>query len=100
MSQNDDLGRLLDALDQETRARWGKYLEEVDAEIEEKGPAAAREHLESALKHLLAVGYAVHRCYSQKESAAVMNPIGDAAAAVEYAKGLLDQLSKKPEWSQ
>lgn len=96
----NDLGRLLDALDPETRARWERYLTEVDAEIEDKGPAAAREHLEQALKHLLAVGYAVHRCYSQKESSSVMNPIGDAAAAVEYAKGILDQITKKPEWSQ
>jgi hypothetical protein len=96
----DDLGRLLDALDAETRARWSKYLHEVDAEIQEKGPAAAREHLELALKHLLAVGYAVHRCYSHKESSAVMGPIGDAAAAVEYVKGVLDQIAKKPEWSQ
>lgn len=96
----DDLGRLLDSLDAETRARWGQYLAEVDAEIEEKGPTAALEHLEAALKHLLAVGYAVHRCYSQKESAAVMNPIGDAAAAVEYTRGILAQIAKKPEWSQ
>src|SRR5438067_12960456 len=97
---DDDLGRLLEQLDAETRARWAKYLEEVDAEIREKGPGAAREHLEAALRHLLAVGYAVHRCYSQKESATVMSPIGDAAAAVEYAKGVLDQIAKKPEWSQ
>ena len=100
MTTNDDLDRLLSALDQETRKRWGDYLSQVDREIEEKGPAAAREHLELALKHLLAVGYAVHRCYNQKESMSVMNPIGDAAAAVEYAKGLLDQIAKKPEWSQ
>jgi hypothetical protein len=96
----DDLGRLLEALDAETRARWAAYLAEVDGEIEARGPSVAREHLEAALKHLLAVGYAVHRCYSQKESAAVMNPIGDAAAAVEYVKSVLDQIAKKPEWSQ
>ena len=100
MPTDDDLGRLLESLDAETRARWARYLTEVDAEIEAKGPSAAREHLEAALKHLLAVGYAVHRCYSQKESAAVMSPIGDAAAAVEYVKGMLDQIAKKPEWSQ
>jgi hypothetical protein len=100
MSSDDDLGRLLEALDAETRARWANYLTEVDAEIREKGPTAAREHLEAALKHLLAVGYAVHRCYSSKESATVMSPIGDAAAAVEYVKGMLDQIAKKPEWSQ
>ena len=97
---DDDLGRLLLALDAETRERWGRYLSEVDAEIADKGPAAVREHLEAALKHLLAVGYATHRCYSPAESQAVMNPIGDAAAAVEYAKGILDQIAKKPEWSQ
>ena len=97
---DDELGRLLQALDAETRARWAGYLTSVDAEIADKGPAAVREHLEEALKHLLAVGYAMHRCYAPRESQAVMNPIGDAAAAVEYAKGILDQIAKKPEWSQ
>ena len=96
----DDLGQLLSALDAETRARWARYLMEVDAEIQARGPLVAREHLEEALRHLLAVGYAVHCCYSEKESTAVMSPIGDAAAAVEYVKGVLDQIAKKPEWSQ
>jgi hypothetical protein len=100
MADDDELARLLRSLDAETRARWGRYLADVDAEIADKGPAAAREHLEEALKHLLAVGYTMHRCYSPKESQSVMNPIGDAAAAVEYAKGILDQIAKKPEWSQ
>lgn len=100
MANEDDLGRLLDALDHDTRERWGRYLAEVDGEIDEKGPSVAREHLEQALRHLLAVGYAVHRCYTPKESAAVMAPIGDAAAAVEYVKSVLDQLARKPAWSQ
>ena len=100
MADDDDLGRLLDALDQETRERWGRYLTEVESEIADRGPQVAKEHLEAALKHLLAVGYAVHRCYTKKESAQVMEPIGDAAAAVEYVKGLLEQLMKKPEWAQ
>ena len=99
MANEDDLGRLLGSLDEETRARWGRYLSEVDAEIAEQGPAVAHGHLEEALKHLLAVGYAVHRCYSPKETLAVMGPIGDAAAAVEYVKGLVTDLAKKPEWS-
>lgn len=100
MANDDDLGRLLEALDHETRDRWGRYLAEVDREIDDKGPPVAREHLEQALRHLLAAGYAVHRCYTQKESAAVMAPIGDAAAAVEYVKSVLAQIERKPEWSQ
>ena len=100
MSSDDDLGRLLSALDAETRARWAGYLAEVDAEIEANGPSIVRHHMESALKHLLAVGYCVHRCYQAKETAMVMNPIGDAAAAVEYVKSVVDQIAKKPEWSQ
>ena len=100
MASDDDLGKLLEALDKETRERWGRYLTEVDGEIEDRGPAVAREHLELALKHLLAVGYAVHRCYSARESAQVMDPIGDAATAVEYVKSVLDQITRKPEWSQ
>ena len=48
---NDDLGRLLDALDAETRAKWEKWLSEIDGEIESHGPAVARQHLEEALKH-------------------------------------------------
>ena len=96
MPSDDDLGRLLDELDAETRARWAHYLEEVDAEIREKGPAAASEHLEAAFKHLLAVGYTVHRCYSPKESATVMSPLGDAAAAVEY----VPMNPTRPNWSE
>ena len=96
----EELTRLLDALDPQTRDRWEKYLEQVDAEVREKGPQAARDHLEAALRHLLAVGWCVHLCYSEAESNDVMSPIGDAASAVEFAKHALEQIAKKPEWSQ
>src|SRR5215471_17812203 len=96
----DELMRLLEVLDPDTRGRWEAYLEEVDEEVREKGPQVARDHLEAALRHLLAVGWAVHLCYAEQESADVMSPIGDAASAVEFAKHALDQISKKPEWSQ
>ena len=49
----DDLAELLSQLDAETRERWADLLESVDAEIQEKGPAALREHLDAALRHLL-----------------------------------------------
>jgi hypothetical protein len=96
----DELLRLLEALDGDTRERWESYLEEIDAEVREKGPQAARDHLEQALKHLLAVGWAMHLCYSESESKHVMAPVGEAASAVEFAKNSLDQVPKKPEWSQ
>jgi hypothetical protein len=41
----------------------------------------------------------VHRCYANNEASTVMDPIGDAASAVEYVRGTLDQVPKKPEWS-
>ena len=59
-----------------------------------------REHLDKALRHLLAVGWAVHLCYSQNEAQQVMAPVGDAASAVEFARNALEQIPKKPEWSQ
>ena len=96
----DELHRLLDVLDPETRARWEVYLAEIDAEVREKGPACAREHLDAALRHLLAVGWALHLCYSDDEARQLMAPIGDAASAVEYAKAALAEVPKKPEWSQ
>jgi hypothetical protein len=96
----DELVRLLEALDSDTRSRWEGYLEEVDAEIRERGPQAARDHLEQALKHLLAVGWAVHLCYAKSEATQVMTPIGEAATAVEFARNVLDEVPKKPEWSQ
>jgi len=96
----DELHRLLDALDPETRERWEEYLAEIDTEVREKGPQAARDHLEAALRHLLAVGWAVHLCYAGEEAQQVMAPLGEAASAVEFAKTTLDQVPKKPEWSQ
>lgn len=95
-----DLAELLEQLDEETRLRWAHYLESVDAEISEKGPQAAREHLERALEHLLAVGWAMRRCYCQEETVTMMGSLGDAAQAVEALRNALDGLSKKPEWSQ
>jgi hypothetical protein len=96
----DDLAALLSQLDEETRGRWEAYLAEVDDEIREKGPSAAREHLDAALEHLLAVGWALHRCYASDEASPVMGPLGDAALTVEQLRALIDQLAKKPEWSQ
>ena len=96
----DELNRLLEVLDPDTRARWEEYLAEVDSEVRDKGPQAARDHLESALKHLLAAGWAVHLCYAEGEAGEVMGPVGDAASAVEFARSALDQVPKKPEWSQ
>lgn len=95
-----DLEDLLAELDHETRVRWEQYLEEVDAEISEKGPAAVREHLEAALEHLLAVGWALHRCYANEETTPVMGPLGDAASTVEHLRDEIERLAKKPEWSQ
>jgi hypothetical protein len=95
-----DLAELLAQLDDETRVRWERYLLEVDAEVSEKGPAACREHLERALEHLLAVGWALHRCYSTDEADHVMGRLGDAATTVESLRTTLDQIAKKPEWSQ
>jgi hypothetical protein len=96
----NELDRLLQALDADTRARWEEYLAKVDSEVREKGPQAARDHLEAALRHLLAAGWAVHLCYAEGEAQQVMSPVGDAASAVEYAKAALEQVPKKPEWSQ
>jgi hypothetical protein len=95
-----DLAALLDQLDEETRVRWGRYLERIEAEISEKGPAAAREHLEAALEHLLAVGWTLHRCFADEESSPVMKPLGEAASTVENLRMALDLIPRKPEWSQ
>jgi hypothetical protein len=95
-----DLDELLEHLDAATRARWASVLEAVDAEIQDKGPAALREHLDAALQHLLAVGWALHRCYAAEESDAVMGPLGEAASTVEELRAALEKLEKKPEWSQ
>jgi len=95
----DQLEELLSQLDEATRERWSELLERVDAELAEKGPMALREHLDAALGHLLAIGWALHRCYSSDESRAVMGPLGDAATTVEELRASLDQISKKPEWS-
>lgn len=95
-----ELADLLAQLDEETRLRWERYLSAVDAEISEKGPAIAREHLEAALEHLLAVGWALHRCYVLEDGETVMGPLGDAALTVEKLRAALELISKKPEWSQ
>jgi hypothetical protein len=95
-----DLSDLLAQLDAETRARWERYLLEVDEEVDEKGPLVAREHLEAALEHLLAVGWALHRCYRDDDSHTMLDPLGDVAHTIERLRHALDQLAKKPEWSQ
>jgi hypothetical protein len=95
----EELARLLASLDEETRARWSEFLHAVDAEVEERGPAAVREHLEAALKHLLAVGWAAHRCYDEEDAKAVTRPVGAAAVTVEAVRGVLAEIAKKPEWS-
>ncbi|MBI4511239.1 MAG: hypothetical protein HY698_16520 [Deltaproteobacteria bacterium] len=95
-----DLEVLLSQLDAETRSLWENYLESIDAEVSDKGPTAVRDHLDAALKHLLAVGWALHRCYSCDETHSIIGPLGDAATTVEQLRKMLDQLPKKPEWSQ
>ena len=96
----DDLTRLLSRLDAETRARWGLYLAEIEAEVAAKGPEAVREHLEAALRHLLAVGWAAHRCYDEAEAGAVLTPVGEAAQAVENARLTLAGIARKPQFDQ
>lgn len=91
---------LLSRLDEETRDRWENHLVAVDAEVEEKGPNVAREHLEAALRHVLAVGWALHRCYATEETTGVLGSLGEAAATIEKLRALLDGMAKKPEWSQ
>lgn len=95
-----DLAALLDQLDEETRLRWEAYLETVDAEVSEKGPQAVRQHLDAALEHILAVGWAMRRCYATEETQATLQALGEAAQAVEAVRACLDALGKKPEWSQ
>ena len=94
------LSDLLAQLDAETRARWEQYLVGVDEEVDEKGPIVAREHLEAALEHLLAVGWTLHRCYAANDSHQMLDPLGDVAHTIERLRHALDQLRKKPEWSQ
>jgi hypothetical protein len=96
----EELIRLLEALDDEARTRWEGYLQEIDAEVQERGPQVAREHLDAAFRHLLAVAWAVHLCYADGESREVMSPIGEAASTLEQARCALDLVTKKPEWSQ
>jgi hypothetical protein len=96
----DELEELLERLDDATRERWAAVLEGVEAEIRDKGPQALREHLDAALAHLLAVGWALHRCYADDESAQVMRPLGEVASTVEELRSSLDLFQKKPEWSQ
>lgn len=97
---SDELHRLLAELDDDTRACWEAFLHEVDAEVHEKGPTVAGRHLEEAVKHLLAAGWAVRRCYDPDDAGQVMEPVGDAADCVQSAKSILERLKKKPEWSQ
>jgi hypothetical protein len=97
----DDLSNLLSQLDEETRKRWERYLLHVDTEVSERGPQVVREHLDAALEHLLAVGWALHRCYAVDDATQrVMGPLGDAASTVEQLRQVLDEIAKKPEWSQ
>jgi hypothetical protein len=96
-----DLTDLLARLDEETRLRWERYLVKVDADVSERGPQVVREHLERALEHLLAVGWALHRCYAVDENGnRVMGPLGDAATTVEQLRQLIDEIAIKPEWQQ
>jgi hypothetical protein len=94
------LDQLLASLDEDTRARWADLLERVDAEIREQGPEALRVHLDAALRHLLAIGWTLHRCYAHDESAPLMAPLGAAACTVEELRCTLDLLARRPEWRQ
>lgn len=96
----EPLDELLATLDDDTRARWAKVLEQVDEELRDRGPCVVQEHLDAALKHLLALGWALHRCYTQEEAAPVMGPLGDAACTVEELRRCLDLLVRRPEWQQ
>ena len=49
----EDLLRLLEALDDDTRSRWEAYLAEIDAEVQEKGPQAARDFCRTGLRPLV-----------------------------------------------
>ncbi len=96
-----ELAELLSRLDEETRVRWERHLRAIDREVNERGPAVVREHLEKALEHLLAVGWALHLCYALEEDAPrIMKPLGDAATTVEELRQTIDQIAKKPEFSQ
>jgi hypothetical protein len=95
-----ELAELLAQLDQETRTRWERALERIDAEVTDKGPACAREHLDQALEHLLAVGWALHRCFAVDEATGVLKPLYDAASTIEQLRDVLVAIAKKPEWQQ
>lgn len=101
MARND-LAELLARLDEETRLRWERHLIAIDDEVSQRGPSVVREHLEAALASLLAAGWALHRCYAVEDEAVarVMKPLGDAAVTVEELRQSLDEIAKKPEWSQ
>jgi len=94
-----ELAQLLDELDEETRGRWASYLRDVEEQILEQGPHTVLRHLDAALEHLLAVGWALRRCYATEDSE-VLGPLGDAAHTVERIRAALAHLAKKPEWSQ
>ena len=94
-----ELADLLQELDEETRGRWASYLADVERQIQEQGPGTVLRHLDAALEHLLAVGWALRRCYSTEDSE-VLGPLGDAAHTVERIRSALAHLAKKPEWSQ
>lgn len=96
----EDLEAFLEALDPETRAKWETWLEQVDREVLECGPSALREHLDQALRHLLAVAWTVRTCHDEAESDDLLAPVRDAAAAIEHVRHLLDEVAKKPEWEQ
>jgi hypothetical protein len=99
---DNDLAELLARLDEETRLRWERHLIAIDHEVSERGPSVVRERLEAALANLLAAGWALHRCYAHDDEgvARVMKPLGDAAVTVEELRQTLDEMAKKPEWSQ
>ena len=96
----DDLARLLSHLDPELRSQWEDFLERIDAEVQERGPSAARDHLEIAQRHLLATCWALHLCFEDDAARDVIAPVGEAARLLEDAKALVAQLDKKPGWSQ
>jgi hypothetical protein len=95
-----ELLRLFECLDDETRSQWQDFLEEIDEEVQERGPGASRDHLEAAQRHLLAACWALHLCFEDDDARDVIAPVGDAARLLEDAKAVIAQLHKKPGWSQ
>lgn len=96
----EDLARLLEHLDEETRSLWESFLERVDAEVQERGPVAASDHVGLAQRHLLAACWALHLCFEDEPAREVIVPVGQAARLLEDAKALIADLQKKPGWSQ